>query len=239
LLFCGATLCLLVLMVFVSWGGSRSRAFQVIDEDNHGRILKSVSMYATDNNGFLPNIGWGTTAPCWAHAASIPLGGAASLAQYEVIHQQQLASVTNGQLFPYLHDPRVFMCPADRPDGMLFWQRNIYISSYTWNGAGNGYGGTSTYKLSQFRPDAISEWEADDKTPFFFNDCSSYPDEGISGRHVLETLVGQYGGSVDTIRITNWFKNDLAGLAGGRGSGIPPSLLPNRLWCNPGTSNGR
>lgn len=226
-------------MVFVSWGGSRSRVFQVVDLDNHGRILKGVAMYATDHNQFLPNIGWGTATPCWAHAPFIPSGGAASLSQYEVLHQQQLASVTNGQLFPYLHDPRVFMCPADRPDGMLFWQRNIYVTSYVWNGAGNGYGSSPTYKLSQFRPDAILEWEADDKTPFYFNDCSSYPDEGISARHVTETLVGQYGGSVGTILITNWFKNELAGAAGLHGSGIPASLLPNRLWCNPGTTSGR
>jgi hypothetical protein len=238
LLFCGVTLCLVVLMVFASWGGPRNRVFQTVDAQNHSRILKAVSMYATDHNGFLPNIGWGTTLQCWAHGASIPLGTAVSLSQYEAVHQQQLASVTNGQLFPYLQDPRIFMCPADRPDSLIFWQRNIYITSYVWNGAGNGYGGPSTYKLSQFRPDAILEWEADDKNPFFFNDCSYYPDEGISARHVLETLVGQYGGSVDTIRITNWFKNDLAGSAGLRGGGIPASLRPNRLWCNPGTSNG-
>ena len=231
---------LFILLVVSSHGGSRSRVYQTVDLENHGRILKAVSSYAADNTDFLPGVGWGTASACWAHGTNLPSGFAGSLPQFEAIREQQLRSVTNGQLFPYLNDSRVFLCPGDEPNGQFFWQRTVFITSYVWNGAGNGYGYlTNSYKLSQFRPDLILEWEADGQVPFFFNDCSYFPDEGISSRHMTETLVGQFGGSVGTILITNWFKNDLAGAAGQHGTSIPLSLLPNRVWCSPRTPNGR
>ena len=221
--------------------GARNRVYQTVDLDNHGRILKAVNSYAVDHTDFLPNVGWGTTRDCWAHAANIPVGGASSVASYEVAHEQQLTFVTNGQLFPYLNDSRVLMCPADKPDGVLFWQRSIYITSYTWNGAVNGYGYlTNSYKLSQFGPDSVLDWEADENLPFFINDCSEFPDEGFSGRHSPEALVGQFGGSVTTVLTTNWYSKNLAGplFSSPHGSGVPSNLLPNRVWCNPRCSDG-
>jgi len=237
--FCAGAFLLLMLMIVASHGGARSRVFQTVDVSNHGRISKATALFAADHSDSLPNIGWGLESTCWAHAAFLPNGGAASLAQFETVYSRQLAYVTNGQLFPYIRDSHVYMCPADRPDSPVFWQRTIYITSYVWNGSGNGFGHTNSYKLSQFRPDAILEWEADDQFPFFFNDCSMFPDEGLSARHSLETWVAQYDGSVGTIVTSNWFSNAFAGARDQRGMSIPTSLLPNRLWCNPGTTTGR
>jgi hypothetical protein len=206
--------------------------------------MQAMISFAADNTDTMPNPGWGTAQQSWAYGANFPYGGGGTLAAYEAFYPQQLASVTKGQLFSYLPDPRVFMCPADRPSNPNFWLRNVYITSYTWNGAVNGYGvlGLSTpsaYKLSQLRPDAILQWEADDTVPFYFNDGASFPDEGVSYRHGTNNIYfGMFGGGVGTVSYGAWYGNSLAGIAGSRGSGIPGSLLPNRLWCNPGQANG-
>ncbi|HWX22843.1 MAG TPA: hypothetical protein VN578_23320 [Candidatus Binatia bacterium] len=221
----------------------RNRVYQTTDRNNHRRLMQAMTSFASDNGDLLPYCSWGLSQSNWVTAPGFPLGPApfAGLATYR---QQQLAALTNGQLFPYLGDSRVFMCPADNPDSSLFLNRSVFVSSYTWNAAVNGYGALASqtpnsYKLSQFRPDAILEWEADETVPFFWNDFSSYPDESLSSRHSPELLVGQFGGSVAPIPLASWYTTNLAGPPGARGAGIPVSVLPNRLWCNPGNAYGR
>ncbi|MCX8089466.1 MAG: hypothetical protein N3I86_00805, partial [Verrucomicrobiae bacterium] len=82
-------------------------------------------------------------------------------------------------------------------------------------------------------------WETDETTPFFFNDTSSFPDEGISGRHGKAATVGLFGGATETIRLSRWYSSEFAGLRGARGASIPVAHLPNRAWCNPGHPLGR
>ena len=84
-----------------------------------------------------------------------------------------------------------------------------------------------------------SEWEADEKTPFYFNDSSSFPDEGISGRHGKGATILMFSGSTERIQLKKYYTSEFAGAQGQRGAGIPSALLPNRMWCNPGTVNGR
>jgi len=151
-----------------------------------------------------------------------------------------------GQIWPFIKTYKIFMCPADKPDG-LYYQRNIYFTSYVWNGANCGFGppgggqragkAPKTYKLSQFNAMSIIEWETDEKTPFYFNDCSSYPDEGISGRHGKGATVGLVGGSTEKIKVAQWYSSRYAGPALQRGMGMPMGALPNQVWCNPGTLN--
>ena len=126
---------------------------------------------------------------------------------------------------------------------LQFFRRGIYITSYNWNGAVVGYpppGGTTarrTFKLSQFKPEAVLQWETDETVPSYFNDFSNYPDEGISSRHGDGAVLGLFGGSTE--RMTT---NEFHTLAGGR---TPPGRRggsrwvfakprpPNRLWCSP------
>jgi len=140
------------------------------------------------------------------------------------------------------------VCPADKPD-TLFYQRAVYITSYVWNGAVCEYkgdiggAGWGTFKISQFKPQAVLMWETDEKTPFYFNDASSFPDEGISGRHGKGATIALFSGGTERIRVAAWYNNngEFAGASGQRGNQIPKQLLPNRAWCNPsklyGTEN--
>ena len=93
-------------------------------------------------------------------------------------------------------------------------------------------------KISAFKPMSILQWETDEKTPFFFNDCSSFPDEGISGRHGKTATVGIISGSTQTLAYKDWYANTYAGAATQRGAGIPATMLPNQCWCNPKSPNG-
>lgn len=209
-------------------------------------------MYAPDNNDYLPAPGWGTADICWLHGPNLPTGFSAATLSNQVL------AIKKGQLYPYNQDRRIYICPLDKTNTTQlrnwFSQRNIYISSYVWNGAIRGYGNPPaklSYRISDFKDQtAIIEWEADESVPFWFNDASSYPDEGISQRHTGGKIasnnsttsvrdvrggavVGTVSGGAEYLKYRTYYI--LAGPVGGRGASIPG---PTRLWCNPGKANG-
>jgi prepilin-type N-terminal cleavage/methylation domain-containing protein len=238
-----AIIAILAAMLLPALSNAKNRAKLTIDLNNNRQIMLAMTLYAGDNTEYMAYPCWGTTYAGWAYGANFPTGGGGTLAQYNSLLPLQINSFKNGQLAPYLKTEKVLLCPADVVD-KNFFQRNVYISSYVWNGAICGYGALpngnaiTTYKMTQFKPDVILQWETDEQTPFYFNDCSSFPDEGISMRHGKGASVGLISGSTERIAYKTWYNNTMAGAQGNRGSGIPANQLPNRLWCNPGQANG-
>ena len=238
---------------------AKDRSLLTIDRNNNKQILLAMHMYLNENNDVMPYPCWGVGQydAGWAYAANMPVGG--SQAAFRNVYSNQLAWVMKGQLWPYLGDQRVMMCPADKTNtsflANLFYQRNIYISSYVWNGAVCGYGRIeksqpNSFKQTQFNPQDVLMWEADETTPFYFNDLSSYPYEGISQRHAggyvnrqdMNTMgmrgniqggciVGLFGGGVQFIKYQAWYV--MAGFGGSGGQ------TPGLVWCAPDTSNGK
>jgi hypothetical protein len=117
------------------------------------------------------------------------------------------------------------------------------------NGSVCGYGGVGdglSFKAFLFAPDRIQVWEIDELNPFYFNDGSMYPYEGITSRHrnfpfSLERnlttvgyggVIGNFDGSAEVMSLGDFYKLS--------GSGLPPDgpTTPNRLWCNPGDPGG-
>jgi prepilin-type N-terminal cleavage/methylation domain-containing protein len=251
-----AIIAILAAMLLPALAGAKNRAQRTIDLNNNKQILLAAHLYSADNYDYLPAPGWGTGDPCWANAPipnipGVTLGGA-NQNNFSMILSNQLTYFRKGQLgpVPYLSNAeKVMLCPADKPDG-LYYQRNIYFTSYVWNGAVCGYGtptdgsragiSPKSYKITAFKPMNILQWEADEKTPFFFNDCSSFPDEGISGRHGKGATVGLISGSTRSIRLKDYYTTAYAGPANQspHGSGMPAGALPNDMWCNPGTRDG-
>jgi len=236
-----AVIAILAAMLLPALASAKNRAQRTIDLNNNRQILLAANMYCTDNQDLLPGCGWGTTDSCWAHGANLTPVGGANAGNFSKVLGSQVNYVRLGQLYPVLKTEKIFMCPADVVN-TLFYQRSIYFTSYVWNGAVDGYGALTTapksYKITAFKPMSILQWETDEKTPFFFNDCSSFPDEGISARHGKGATVGVLSGSTESIRVADWYKSTYAGTAGSRGSSIPASQLPNRVWCNPRKANG-
>ena len=241
-----AIIAILAAMLLPALASAKNRAQRTIDLNNNRQTLLAVSIYSTDSLDVLPGCGWGTTDACWAHGANLaPVGGANS-GNFATILASQINFFKLGQLYPILKNEKILMCPSDVVN-QLYYQRNIYFSSYVWNGAVCGFGSPGgpragiapkSYKITAFKPTSILQWETDEKTPFYFNDLSSFPDEGISGRHGKGATVGLVSGTTQTIKVADWYTSAFAGAAGSRGTGIPASALPNPVWSNPGTPNG-
>jgi prepilin-type N-terminal cleavage/methylation domain-containing protein len=70
-----AIIAILAAMLLPALSSAKNRAQRTIDLNNHKQLMLSANLYATDNNDYLPSCGWGTTDPCWAHAANIRTGG--------------------------------------------------------------------------------------------------------------------------------------------------------------------
>jgi prepilin-type N-terminal cleavage/methylation domain-containing protein len=238
-----AIIAILAAMLLPALSQAKNRAQETTDLNNNRQLMLSMVMYSTDQNDVLPGCGWGTADNCWAYGANIPTYGSALPATFPTYYSNQVNYLRLGQLFPYVKTEKIFLCPADKPNS-LYFQRNIYITSYVWNGAVCGYGnfttpkGQGSYKITLFKPQSIIQWETDEQTPFFFNDASSFPDEGISGRHGKGATVGLISGSTEKIRVSEWYSNKYAGQKASRGAGIPAAGLPNQVWCNPGKPNG-
>jgi prepilin-type N-terminal cleavage/methylation domain-containing protein len=236
-----AIIAILAAMLLPALSQAKNRAQQTYDLNNNKQLILGIQMYASDMNDYCPGAGWGTGDACWAHAANLPTGNPTSLAAMMVIRSNQITYCQRGELFPYVKSEKIFVCPADHLYNGLFFQRAVYFTSYVGNGAVCGYGGIQpkSYKITSFKPNAIWLWEANDLEPFYFNDCSSYPDEGISGRHGKGATVSEFGGSTERISLKLYYTSLYAGPEGSRGATIPAAALPNQMWCNPGIKDGR
>ena len=96
------------------------------------------------------------------------------------------------------------------------------------NGVVCGYGkiAPNSYKAIQFRQDAIVLWQALETNPGDFNDGSSRPDEGVTKLHALGTTVGVVDGHIEYLKTVKFYKE-------------VNITTKNRLFCNPGTTDGR
>jgi len=232
---------------------AKERAYMVTDVNNTRQIMLAAQIYAGDAEDYLPRPGWQlTNYSCWAYGTPFPYGPVAGgvLTDYDANYPNQLAAVKTGQLYPYLKSTDVLMCPGDRVDA-LFYERQMYISSYVWNGALSSYDITSskTHKLSQFKPTAILQWESDETSPVTFNDGGNFPTEGFTRRHggnrggdptrdAGRVTVGLFDGSARRMSALELFQ-----LAGESGTGYSGPLaemkdVPNELWCNPDDPRG-
>lgn len=247
-----AIIAILAAMLLPALSKAKDKAMNTVDLNNNKQIALAANMYTGDNTEYLPNSGWGTAFPSWAYGANLnPLGGTTA-AGYPAALTAQLNYFRTSQLYPYIKTERVMLCPADKLNAN-FYQRNVLFTSYVLNGAINGY---TTYvdestrkpnskysaKITSFKPLSVLMWETDERTPFFFNDSSSYPDEGISERHGKGATIALFSGSTERIKVKNWYGNEFAGPITAplsHGANIPANLLPNRAWCNPATGNGR
>jgi type II secretory pathway pseudopilin PulG len=260
-----AILAILVAMLLPALANS-DRAERAIDRNNVRQTLVATHMYSTENNDHLPHPTWGSISSGdpgpdgWAYATRnngrFPgLPGQIPSAQGRLDHTNQLPWFENGRLGPYLaKDQRLLDCPKDirqRSGGVfaaLYRNREMKLTSYTWNGAVCGYGSNgrevpnassgATFKSSGFKATDFLMWEKDEMLPFNFNDAAQNPvnpNEGVSTRHANVNpanltemgggaIVGRFGGSADFVK---WSLFTTLRNMGAVGS-------PNELLCGPG-----
>ncbi len=181
-------------------------------------------MYVSDNNDSMPYTSWSSgtfDVPNWMYTRKS--------------NQKPQHNVELGQLWPYHQERNIYWCPIDRTNTALFRQREMQVGSYVMNGAVSGYatgprGMGTTYKMSEFQPDAMLYWEADERLPSNWDNVSSRPDEGVSARHSIGSDMGMFGGHAEFIKFRDYYRE--AGIGGFRGN------RPGRFWCNPGSKTG-
>jgi prepilin-type N-terminal cleavage/methylation domain-containing protein len=190
---------------------AKNQAAKTTDLNNLKQVITAVHLYAGDNNDVLPPPNWDDghgNITGWLYKPSPP--------------ETNFFDVQTGLLWPTLHNPKIYFCPADNPASDKFGERPQQISSYAMNGAVIGYDFLlkPPVKLAAMLPADCAFWETDEKHPDFFNDGANWPGEGVSGRHQQGGIQVAFGGSVDYVKLETWH-------------GEAVSTNKNRLWCYP------
>jgi prepilin-type N-terminal cleavage/methylation domain-containing protein len=252
-----AIIAILASMLLPALSKAKDKAQNTLDLNNVKQTMLAMTMYTGDNEEYMPSPGWGITVKSWAHGPNM-VSAIGDVLPTQRNFSNQIEKVKTGQLYPYLSTHLVFVCPRDKVEqaGLKkrqFRERDQKISSYVWNGALIGYGNLAgwdtrllTHRITAFRPTMILQWEADEMKPFFFNDCSSFPDEGISQRHGggfapnerVDVKGGGAAGLISGTALNLKYKKfyELAGRVDGRGAGLRD--VPNDLWCDPVSPRG-
>jgi prepilin-type N-terminal cleavage/methylation domain-containing protein len=239
-----AIIAILAAMLLPALARAKSRALAANDINNCKQVMLANNMYVLDNLDFLPKPGWAGGTLCWAVAAGMPNGpttptGFAAMyaTQLKYFNGIGLNPSVTGQLYQYIKNEKLLLCPQDIPD-VNYYNRGELISSYVWDGAIAGFSGGNSAKLTRFKASNILQWENDEKNittsgDGAWNDFSNYPLENggqitFSRRHGRAAQVGRMDGSAARITYA-----EMVGMAKAPGGGGK-----NDLWYNPNSPDG-
>jgi len=263
-----AIIAILAAMLLPALAKAKDKAERTTCLGNIRQILVAMTMYATDNRDYLPHPTWGGISTGagpdgWAYATvnngrfpGLPGGIPSGIGRLD--NTNQLPWFENGLLGNFLaKNQKVLDCPRDFKTRLagkylsLWRDRDMKLTSYTFNGAVCGYGSGGpprevatagnggTYKLNEFKATDFLLWESDETVAFNFNDAGQNPanaNEGVSQRHgggnpIDPTrdagggaVVGRFGSSTGMVK---WKLFTTLRNQGGVGR-------PNELLCGPG-----
>jgi prepilin-type N-terminal cleavage/methylation domain-containing protein len=267
-----AIIAILAGMLLPALSKAKDKAQNTIDFNNTKQIMLATLMFAGDNEEYLPSPAWGTGGDSWAYGSMMGDGraSATSIANLEAQLDRQREAFRAGQLASYLgNSEKIMICPKDAVESRgskrnNYLQRNVKITSYTWNGFVGGHGSRSggsspggpfkTYRTTDLRPTNLLQWETDENTPFLFNDAGNRPDEGISQRHSStlpkdsytdvggRSSVGAIGGHAVNMTFKEFYsmvgKSRRPELKPAASFPAQPTQLPNDLYWMPGSPTG-
>lgn len=231
-----AIIAILAGMLLPALAGAKDRGQRTVCVNNNRQLGLATHLYASDNSDRMAHPNWNPPwVPGWLYA---PDGGAPPNLFAAKFATNRNAAYQGGQLWQFTGTEKTYRCPMDRTNTVTFRARANKLATYVMNGAICGYGAVkpdgATWKINQMAPDAFMMWEPDDQNPtpgYGYNDGSSYPDPAVDG--ALGRRHGKKGGvvlaidsHVEIIKYEIWRRE---------------AQLPtrNRMFCNPGTPNGR
>jgi prepilin-type N-terminal cleavage/methylation domain-containing protein len=243
-----AIIAILAAMLLPVLAKAKSRAYAANDINNCKQTMLATALYSGDNNDVLPAPGWQMNYDTWACSANMAPLGTHTAASYQADYNQQIAYFTGlvapalgkpAQLYPFLKDPKILICPQDVVNANYYLRYEL-ITSYVFNGAIVGYGKNSATaagfyvpsKISKFKPTNILQWENNELNTSVgaWNDVSNFPIESgapsFSARHGKSAQIGRMDGGAARVPMTdiNAMAND--------------TTAPNDLWFSPDSANG-
>ena len=221
-----AIIAILAAMLLPALAKAKDKAVRTQCQNNVKQLILSVHMYVTDSREFLPEPNWNSpwVRRGWLYDAA---PGTVPNLQAAPYNTNAALAYQTGLLWEYIKNYQVYRCPLDNQTNQIRL-RTQKLTSYLMNGAVCGYGrvSPSSYKASQFKQDAIIMWQALESNPGDFNDGSSSPDEGITKLHSIGTTVGVVDGHIEYLKTAKFYAE-------------VAQNFKNRLWCSPGSPNGR
>jgi prepilin-type N-terminal cleavage/methylation domain-containing protein/prepilin-type processing-associated H-X9-DG protein len=245
-----AIIAILAAMLMSGLSHAKDQAYELECINNLKQVMLAEHLYWPDNKEYMPWPNWAggpdATAPGWAYSGGWADSGFS-----------QPNGPQSGLLWPYLRNATVYMCPVDlmrtnshavpSPQNLtyaqLYRERICKCISWVCNGAvidWNQLEASATYKSTVFHPGNYLFWEADERVPFFLNDGSSPPSQGITTRHGNGGNLVAFDGHVEYMKYVKFYSQvggapfPAPGLLGGG----TPGQLPNNFWFYPGDSSG-
>lgn len=222
-----AIIAILAGLLLPALAGAKASAHRTVCINNTKQLLLATHLYLTDYEDQMPWPNWNFIVVGWAYQPPL----------FRNNFDQQLGQLRKGLLYQYAQNDKIYRCPTDKPDTALWRLRDQKATSYVMNGAVCGYGNiddfrkpntykyNQRYKYNQLSPMDWLFWETDERNASYFDNASSYPDEGISLRHKKGALIGAFSGHAFWIKIEDYDKE--------------LQKTPGHLWCNPDTKSGK
>ncbi len=230
-----AIIAILASMLLPALSEAKSNAHRVKCMNHFKQLGLAIQMYGDDNEDRFPFPGWGDVKfkSYWAYKNLGNLG-----ADWDPPRAINGYNITQGSLWEYLENAKVYRCPTDYTNNALWRARGQKVTTYIMNGSVREFNRRPIpFKRSAFRrSDAIIMWEPDEATPFWFNDTSSFPGEGFTRRHSNGGHVLSLDGHVEYMKRREYFR--LSGFSGGSNPDPGIANLPNRIWNNPASQDG-
>ncbi|HXP63773.1 MAG TPA: prepilin-type N-terminal cleavage/methylation domain-containing protein [Dongiaceae bacterium] len=238
-----AIIAILAAMLLPALASAKEKAKRMQCVNNNKQLGMATHLYCLDNRDWMAFCNWeGPLVPGWLYQPQAD-GSPPNLWSKTYV-SNQIAAYQGGLYWPYLKEAASYRCPLDNTNDPLFKLRLNMLCTYVENGAIGGYGkiNPKTYHQADFRQDAFMMWEPDqgqgDVTvggvygpQWTYNDGASYPDPavdaGLGKRHgKIGGIVLAFEGHVEFVQHAAWKRE----------SELP---FKNRMYCNPGSANGR
>ncbi len=202
-----AIIAILAAMLLPALATAKDKGLRTTCINNEKQLALAMQMYSNDNRDWMAFPNWdgggtylGVYQPGWLYTSGP--GGVPDPGPGGLLENNQLAAYQTGLWYPYLGNPRSYLCPVDTKSTtylkpMSLGGRNNRMSSYVMNGAVNGYGEGMSPPIScklttVWSPMCWLQWEPDENNlgpgnpgAFEFNDAANFPNdsEGIGRLH--------------------------------------------------------